>query len=78
MTSLSFDEARTKLDTVFDLVAAGELVVIARKDQRVALHSLQAQNDPAVAPPGYFANDYDPAEINELNSLASKGPQRPI
>ena len=56
----------------------GETVVIARNGQRVAVQSLSSSEEPAIAPPGYFANDYDASEIAELNALAARGPQTPL
>jgi len=76
--TVTFDEARTEFERVFQLAADGETVVIQRNGQRVALHTLANSPEPEVAPPGYFANDYSPEEIAELNSIASRGPKRPL
>jgi hypothetical protein len=78
MKNLTFDEARTRFESIFDLAAGGEMIVIARNDQRVAIHSLKSSEGSDVAPPGYFEHDYDADEIAELNSFASHGPQAPI
>jgi hypothetical protein len=78
MKNLTLEEARTRFESIFDLAVAGEMIVIARNDQQVAVHSLKTPQGPDVAPPGYFEHDYDTDEVAELNRLASHGPQGPI
>ena len=76
MKTVTFDEARKDFDKVFQLAAEGETVVIQREEQRVALHGLQNAEgrtlaDPIpIRPPGYFAQCYTKAEIQEDNRLA--------
>lgn len=60
---------------MFQLAVAGETVVIQRDNHRVALRSLEAIPNPEVAPPEYFAEDYSPEEVVELNALASQAPR---
>ena len=78
MKNVTFDDARAKFEAVFDLARGGEMVVIARNHERVAVHSFPTSEEPDLAPPGYFENDYEPAEIDELNALAAQGPKSPI
>jgi hypothetical protein len=78
MKSVTFAEAQAKFESVFDMAIGGELVVVARNQQRVAVHLLGASNEPEVAPPGYFEDDYSADDVGELNALASRGPQTPI
>ena len=54
------------------------MIVVERDDQRIALRRLAEGADPEIAPPSYFANDYSPEEIIELNALASQAPQIPL
>ena len=78
MKTVSFDEAKTEFQRVFQLAASGETVVIERADQRLALHLMADSPVPDVAPPGYFELDYSEDEVAELNRLASTGPQLPL
>jgi hypothetical protein len=76
--TVTFDEAQAGFERVFQLAAAGETVVIHRNGQRVALRSLSNEAEPEVAPRNFFANDYSPEEISELNTLASQAPRGPL
>jgi hypothetical protein len=78
MKNVTYEEARAKFETLFELAAKGELVVIARNDQRVAVHAIPNINEQSIAPPGFFNADYDADEIAELNALAAHGPQSPV
>jgi len=77
MKTLSFDEARERFDTVFELAITGQTVVIAREGQRVAVHCIPALGDSDLAPPGYFLEDYNAEEVAEMNALDSDGFQTP-
>jgi hypothetical protein len=60
-----------------DRTAHGELIVIQHDGTRIALRPLlPSGNDPDVAPPGYFAQDYTANDVAELNHLAFQGPLR--
>jgi len=76
MKTVMFDQARSEFEKVFQLAAEGEMVVIQRNEQRVALHRLTDSSE--IAPPGYFADDYSREEIVELNGLASHAPAVPL
>jgi hypothetical protein len=78
MKNVTYEEARRKFETLFELASKGEFVVIARNEQRVAIHSLHSVADQDVAPPGYFKNDYDDSDIAQLNSFAARGPKSPL
>lgn len=60
------------------MAASGETIVIERERQRVAIHRLADKSFPEIAPPGYFEEDYSSVEIEELNRLATRGPQSSI
>jgi hypothetical protein len=49
------------------------MIVIARNDERVAVHYLKRSEGSDLAPLGYVEHDYDANEIAELNSFASHG-----
>jgi len=78
MKTVTFDEARTQFEKVFQLAAGGETVVIQRNEQRVALRHLTESSEPGIAPPGYFADDYTREESSELNALAAQAPHVPL
>ena len=78
MKTVMFDEARTEFEKVFQLAAKGETVVIQREQQRVALRRVAESPESEVAPPGYFAQDYSPEEIAEMNTLATQAPGRAV
>ena len=78
MKTVSFEEANTEFQRVFQLAASGETVVIERDDQRLALHRLADSPVPDIAPPGYFAQDYSEDEVAELNRIGSRSPQFPL
>jgi hypothetical protein len=78
MKTVTFDEARSSFEEVFQLAANGETVVIQRDKQCVTLRRFAGRDDDDIAPPAYFAEDYSPEEIAELNSLASHAPQVPL
>jgi hypothetical protein len=78
MKTVTFDMARDDFEQMFQLAAGGETVVIQRAEQRVALHRLSGALPIDVAPPGYFADDYSPEEVAELNTLASQAPRIPL
>ena len=76
MKTVSFDEAKTEFQRVFQLATSGETVVIERADQRLALHLMADSPVPDVAPPGYFAEDYSEVEVAQLNHLGSASPEK--
>ncbi len=78
MKTVTVDEARLEFETLFQLAAQGETVIIKRDGQRVALRSEEDGYPPKTAPPGHFADDYSPEEIAELNMLASQNPNVPL
>ncbi len=71
---MTFAEALASFDEVFRLAASGETVVIEREENRVAVRPLPNSGESAIAPPGYFADDYSSEETAELNALASQSP----
>ena len=76
MKTVTFDQARSEFQQLFQLAADGETVVIHRNHQRVALQRLADGSQ--AAPPGYFAEDYSREEVAELNAVASQAPQAPL
>src|SRR5437899_759021 len=78
MKTITFEQARSEFETIFRLAAGGETIVVEKDEQRIALRRFVVGADPEFAPPGYFANDYSPEDVAELNSLASQAPQFPL
>jgi hypothetical protein len=78
MKKVTFDEARVRFESIFDLAAGGEVVIVVRGTDRVALHPVSMRDEEPVAPRGYFEHDYDQSDVAELNSLASHGPNSPL
>ena len=78
MKTVTFAQALNEFQQVFQLAAGGETVVIERDHQRVALRRMPEVAESESAPPGYFLDDYSPKEIDELNEVASRGPQAPL
>ena len=74
MSTVSLQDARRDLDGLFRRVLGGETIVIQEEAGRVALHAFVPSDAPELAPPGYFAKDYSPSEIAELNQLAAHAP----
>ena len=75
---VTFDEACIQFESLFQIAARGEMVIIKRDDQQVALKNMDDNLAGNIAPPGYFAGDYSSQEISELNTLASQAPHLPL
>jgi hypothetical protein len=78
MKNLTFEQARLGFEEVFELAAAGEMIVIARNAERIAVHALPKSSEPEIAPPGYFKADYEGEEVAQMNAWASCGPKMPL
>ncbi|MCI0534039.1 MAG: hypothetical protein L0Z50_02310 [Verrucomicrobiales bacterium] len=76
MKTLTFEQAQRQFESLFRLAASGEIVVIQRDREPVAMQPFAAPTDSGIAPAGYFAEDYSPDEIAELNALAAQAPAR--
>lgn len=66
----TLSKAKTYLGRLIDKASAGEAVYIVKGHRRFILQPV-AEIDPIpIRPPGYFANVYSKAEIDEENRLA--------
>lgn len=66
----TLSNAKTYLGRLIEKASKGETVYIIRGQQRFLLQEVPSIDPVPIRPPGYFANSYTKAEIQEENSLA--------
>ena len=68
--SFSLSKAKTYLGRLVDKASRGQTVYIVRGERRYLLQEVPPIDPIPIRPPGYFANCYNKAEIQEQNRLA--------
>ena len=68
--SFSLSNAKTYLGRLMEKASRGETVYIERGSRRFVLQEVPPIDPIPIRPPGYFANCYSKAEIQEENRLA--------
>jgi hypothetical protein len=66
----TLSNAKTYLGRLMEKVMNGETVYIVRGQQRFILQEVPPIDPIPIRPPGYFANSYSNAEIEEVNRIA--------
>jgi|SRR5205809_5999852 len=75
--TFTLSNAKTYLGRLIDKASKGETVYILRGEHRFVLQRVPPIDPIPMRPPGYFANCYTKAEIEEQNSLAKASVIRP-
>ncbi len=75
--SFSLSSAKTYLGRLMEKAGKGEAVYIVRGQRRFVLREVPPIDPIPVRPPGYFANCYTKAGIEEENRLAKASVLRP-
>jgi hypothetical protein len=68
--TFSLSHAKTYLGRLLEKAGNGELVYIVRGQQRFVLQEVRPIDPIPIRPPGYFADVYTEAELQEDNQLA--------
>jgi len=74
--SFSLSNAKTYLGRLMEKAGKGETVYIVRGDRRFILQEVPRIDPIPIRPPGYFADSYTNAEIQEQNQLAKASVRR--
>lgn len=78
MKTYSLSEAKQSLGKLADESLEGEDIVIIRKSKLLILKPFEVEIATPPRPAGYFKNCYDPQEEKRANSIAKRGPRKPI